>query len=77
MSASLWSMVLLATATVAHASPSSSPSAANDGLPIVDLGYQRHKAISFNETGQYYTFSNIRYAAPRASSIPSAILHRH
>ncbi|KAJ5375148.1 Carboxylesterase type B [Penicillium concentricum] len=33
-------------------------------LPIVDLGYQRHQAIGFNSTGQYYQFSNIRYAEP-------------
>ncbi|KAJ5783497.1 Carboxylesterase type B [Penicillium psychrosexuale] len=33
-------------------------------LPIVDLGYQRHQAISFNSTGRYYQFSNIRYAEP-------------
>ncbi|KAH8127539.1 hypothetical protein FP744_10003390 [Trichoderma asperellum] len=31
-------------------------------LPTVDLGYELHQAISFNETGQYYNFSNIRYA---------------
>ncbi|RSL76665.1 hypothetical protein CEP51_009754 [Fusarium floridanum] len=33
-------------------------------LPTVDLGYEIHQAISFNETGQYYNFSNIRYARP-------------
>ncbi|KAH0541691.1 hypothetical protein FGG08_003854 [Glutinoglossum americanum] len=33
-------------------------------LPIVDLGYALHKASSFNSTGNYFTFSNIRYAAP-------------
>ncbi|KAJ5972445.1 Carboxylesterase type B [Penicillium vulpinum] len=33
-------------------------------LPIVDLGYQRHQAIGFNSTGNYYQFSNIRYAEP-------------
>ncbi|KAK5997078.1 Carboxylesterase patB [Cladobotryum mycophilum] len=30
-------------------------------LPTVDLGYEIHQAISFNETGQYYNFSSIRY----------------
>ncbi|KAF2663546.1 alpha/beta-hydrolase [Microthyrium microscopicum] len=33
------------------------------GLPIVDLGYQLHRALVFNETGDYYNFTNIRYAA--------------
>ncbi|KAJ6126554.1 hypothetical protein N7523_002166 [Penicillium sp. IBT 18751x] len=33
-------------------------------LPIVDLGYERHQAISFNNTHGLYNFSNIRYAAP-------------
>ena len=33
-------------------------------LPTVDLGYEIHRAITFNETGQFYNFSNIRYAAP-------------
>ncbi|KAI1263585.1 carboxylesterase family protein [Xylariaceae sp. FL1019] len=30
-------------------------------LPVVDLGYERHQAISYNETGGYYNFTNIRY----------------
>ncbi|KAF1810853.1 acetylcholinesterase precursor [Eremomyces bilateralis CBS 781.70] len=33
-------------------------------LPIVDLKYELHQAISFNSTRQYYNFSNIRYAQP-------------
>ncbi|KAG0650086.1 Carboxylesterase patB [Hyphodiscus hymeniophilus] len=32
-------------------------------LPIVDLGYELHQA-TFDVSGQYYNFSNIRYAAP-------------
>ncbi|KAI0532773.1 carboxylesterase family protein [Xylaria digitata] len=35
--------------------------AACDELPVVDLGYERHRAISVNETGSYYNFTNIRY----------------
>ncbi|KAG8525589.1 uncharacterized protein KY384_009233 [Bacidia gigantensis] len=31
---------------------------------IIDLGYALYRPTSFNETGQYYNFSNIRYAAP-------------
>ena len=33
-------------------------------LPIVDLGYSRYRPVAENITGQYYNFSNIRYAAP-------------
>lgn len=33
-------------------------------LPVVDLGYNLHRATSFNSTGNFYNFSNIRYAAP-------------
>ncbi|KAL8938356.1 MAG: hypothetical protein Q9216_003936, partial [Gyalolechia sp. 2 TL-2023] len=32
--------------------------------PTVDLGYSRYRPIDLNHTGQYYNFSNIRYAAP-------------
>ncbi|KAF5876692.1 putative carboxylesterase family protein [Botrytis fragariae] len=35
----------------------------NASLPVVDLDYALHRA-TINETGQYYNFSNIRYAAP-------------
>ncbi|KAH7110372.1 carboxylesterase family protein-like protein [Dendryphion nanum] len=38
--------------------------AAYQRLPIVDLGYELHQAASFNNTGGYYNFTNIRYAAP-------------
>jgi carboxylesterase type B len=33
-------------------------------LPVVDLGYSLHRPVSFNSTGNFYNFSNIRYAAP-------------
>lgn len=36
----------------------------NSSLPIVDLGYELQQATLYNSTGQYYNFSNIRYAAP-------------
>ncbi|KAI9822473.1 MAG: hypothetical protein M1827_000192 [Pycnora praestabilis] len=36
----------------------------NSALPIVDLGYELHQASALNTSGQYYNFSNIRYAAP-------------
>ncbi|OAL40293.1 hypothetical protein AYO20_00029 [Fonsecaea nubica] len=33
-------------------------------LPIVDLGYGLHQAIGYNDTLDFYNFSNIRYAQP-------------
>ncbi|KAJ5884674.1 hypothetical protein N7495_009184 [Penicillium taxi] len=52
---------MLALSLLALASACSASS-----LPIVDLGYERHQAISFNNksTIGLYNFSNIRYAAP-------------
>ncbi|KAK3720604.1 hypothetical protein LTR37_003653 [Vermiconidia calcicola] len=38
--------------------------AATTTLPVVDLGYERQRATNFNETGGFYNFTNIRYAAP-------------
>ncbi|CAG8109741.1 unnamed protein product [Penicillium salamii] len=36
----------------------------NNDLPVVDLGYELHQAISFNSEYDFYNFTNIRYAAP-------------
>ncbi|KAK5416958.1 hypothetical protein LTR06_002945 [Exophiala xenobiotica] len=33
-------------------------------LPKINLSYEIHQAISFNQTGQTYNFSNIRFAQP-------------
>lgn len=41
--------------------------------PIVDLGYVRHQAIDFNQTGGYYNFSNIRFAAPPLGQLRFAV----
>ncbi|KAI8939663.1 hypothetical protein NX059_003420 [Plenodomus lindquistii] len=38
--------------------------AQNSSLPEVDLGYEIYRAAGFNSTGNFYNFSNIRYAAP-------------
>ncbi|KAH9234942.1 hypothetical protein K456DRAFT_1771397 [Colletotrichum gloeosporioides 23] len=38
-------------------------------LPIVDLGYQLHQASFYNQTGGFYNFSNIRYAAPPVDNL--------
>lgn len=42
-----------------HAQPQNS-----SDLPTVDLGYNVQQASSYNDTGRYYSFNNIRYAAP-------------
>ncbi|KAF2789984.1 alpha/beta-hydrolase [Melanomma pulvis-pyrius CBS 109.77] len=39
------------------------------GLPIVDLGYELHQAIAYNQPDGYYNFSNIRYAAPPVGNL--------
>ncbi|KAF2219183.1 carboxylesterase family protein-like protein [Elsinoe ampelina] len=41
----------------------------NTALPIVDLGYELQQASGFNDTGRYYNFSNIRYAAPPVGNL--------
>lgn len=33
-------------------------------LPQIDLGYSVYQAAEHNDVGDFYTFSNIRYAAP-------------
>jgi len=50
-------------------------------LPVVDLGYVRQQATSFNTIGNqsYYVFKNIRFAAPPLGDLrfrkPAAPLH--
>ncbi|CAZ86417.1 unnamed protein product [Tuber melanosporum] len=39
-------------------------SCATSSLPIVDLGYVKQQATSYNKTYDFYHFRNIRYAAP-------------
>ncbi|KAI9882271.1 MAG: hypothetical protein M1823_005983 [Watsoniomyces obsoletus] len=39
-----------------------SAQATDSSLPTVDLGYTVQQASEFNSTGQYYNFTNIRYA---------------
>ena len=38
-------------------------------LPVVDLGYELHRATLYNQSGQFYNFSNIRYAAPPVGNL--------
>ncbi|GME64871.1 carboxylesterase family protein [Neofusicoccum parvum] len=57
--------LFLATAFVlVPASSIAVPTNNSDSLPIVDLGYELYRAVDFNQTGGYYNFSNVRYAAP-------------
>ncbi|KAH6663736.1 Alpha/Beta hydrolase protein [Halenospora varia] len=78
-------VLVISAVDLACASPRSASSSATTGtgsaLPTVDLGYAVHQA-TINETGQYYNFSNIRYASPPtgnlrfAASIPPAMINR-
>jgi len=34
------------------------------GLPVVDLGYVKHRATEYNKTAGVYVYRNIRFAAP-------------
>lgn len=59
-------LFLIAALGGAKALPNATASPAvgsDNALPIVDLGYSRYRAVAVNTTGQYYNFSNIRYAA--------------
>jgi hypothetical protein len=47
--------------STAYATPISSR---HTSLPTVDLGYEIHQAISFDDSAKYYSFSNIPFAAP-------------
>ncbi|KAI9815832.1 MAG: hypothetical protein M1832_005246 [Thelocarpon impressellum] len=38
-------------------------------LPIVDLGYTVQQASGYNDAGQYYNFSNIRYGEPPVGNL--------
>lgn len=67
MALSLRSAAAIAALAVSAvcAAPQSSYGGGSGNLPIVDLGYERHQAYSYNATGEFYNFTNIRYAAPR------------
>ncbi|KAK9380069.1 Carboxylesterase [Kockiozyma suomiensis] len=42
---------------------------ATSSLPVIDLGYARHRASSYNIPGDYFIFRNIRFAAPPTGSL--------
>ena len=43
--------------------------APKNNLPIIDLGYELHQALSYNTTTDIYVFSNIRYAQPPTGNL--------
>ncbi|KAF2444208.1 carboxylesterase family protein-like protein [Karstenula rhodostoma CBS 690.94] len=42
-------------------------------LPVVDLGYEIYRATGYNDSGRFYNFSNIRYAAPPIGNLRLAL----
>lgn len=58
--------VLAAATTLVHTSFAARTSSK---LPVVDLGYELQRATLYNNTGNYYNFSNIRYAAPPTGNL--------
>lgn len=63
---------LFASAVFAAPPSYGSGSNSSNSLPVVDLGYEIHQAALYNESGRFYNFSNIRYAAPRKLDRPDA-----
>ncbi|KAF2849261.1 carboxylesterase family protein-like protein [Plenodomus tracheiphilus IPT5] len=49
--------------------------AQNSSLPEIDLGYEIYRASSFNSTGNFYNFSNIRYASAPIGNLRFAPPH--
>lgn len=49
------------TTTTTTDAPSESATTA-PALPVIDLGYELHQALTYNWTSQVYKFQNIRYA---------------
>ena len=58
-------MAKLALSALLLAAASASPvTSAQESLPTVDLGYEIHQALAYNDTFDFYTFSNIPFAQP-------------
>ncbi|RFN54486.1 carboxylesterase family protein [Fusarium flagelliforme] len=57
----LLTLVLLASAVIATPKPPT--------LPVVDLGYELHRALSHDTNTDTYKFSNIRYAQPPTGNL--------
>lgn len=60
----MWSTVILSCASSALL-----VAAQTYDLPTVDMGYAVHQAAAFDEVGQYYNFTNIRYAEPPVGNL--------
>ncbi|KAH8696178.1 Alpha/Beta hydrolase protein [Talaromyces proteolyticus] len=60
-----WECFLLAISALPFATFAENGTA----LPVVDLGYERYRAASFNQSGGFYNFSNIRYGAPATGDL--------
>ncbi|KAH8145422.1 uncharacterized protein LAJ45_10544 [Morchella importuna] len=58
----------LSALAAAAPTPSNSTLSTTD-FPTIDLGYAIHQAISYNESYDSYTFSNIRFAASPTGSL--------
>ncbi|KAI4166703.1 MAG: hypothetical protein LQ343_007826 [Gyalolechia ehrenbergii] len=59
----------LCIAAYARPEPQGPQLGAHNFWPTVDLGYSRYRPTDLNYTGQYYNFSNIRYAAPPVGNL--------
>jgi hypothetical protein len=57
-------LALIAALLLASSTTASPVSQGTDRLPIVDLGYEVHQALSYNDSFNFYTFSNIPFAQP-------------
>lgn len=58
-------MSVLVVSTLLFSAVYASPiTSRQENLPTVDLGYEIHQAVAFNDQVKYYNFSNIPYAAP-------------
>ncbi len=60
----MWSTVILSCASCAVL-----VAAQSYDLPTVDMGHTVHQAAAFDINGQYYNFSNIRYAEPPVGNL--------
>ncbi|KAI9674702.1 MAG: hypothetical protein M1817_001605 [Caeruleum heppii] len=60
----LGALALSLTTAVEAQNISTNGASNSSALPTVDLGYTVQQALSFNETGNFYNFSNIRFGEP-------------
>ncbi|KAJ2965201.1 hypothetical protein NQ176_g10729 [Zarea fungicola] len=58
----LW-VRLIAASLLCSAATGTAQNEASGNLPVIDLGYTRHRA-TYNQTGKYFSFNGIRYSEP-------------